>query len=51
MLYLDIAGLVKEHSKDLDAKERQRFEPFSALGISTHGEGRTAEFTVRLTTR
>lgn len=51
VLYLDIAGLVKEHAKDLDAKERQRFEPFSALGISTHGEGKTAEFTVRLTTR
>ena len=51
MLYLDIAGLVKEHGKDLDAKERQRFEPFSALGISTRGEGKTAEFTVRLTTR
>jgi hypothetical protein len=50
VLYLDIAGLVKD-GKDLDAKERQRFEPFSALGISTHGEGKTAEFTVRLTTR
>jgi len=42
---------VKEHAKDLDAKDRQGFEPFSALGVSTRGEGKTAAFTVRLTTR
>ena len=51
VLYLDIASLVKEHAKDLDAKDRQGFEPFSALGVSTRGEGKTAAFTVRLTTR
>ncbi len=51
VLYLDIASLVEEHGKDLDAKEKANSAPFSALGVSTRGEGRTAEFTVRLTTR
>ena len=51
VLYLDIAGLLKAHAKDLDAKDRADFEPFSALGVSTRGEGKSAEFTVRLTTR
>ena len=47
VLYLDLAGLLREHGKDLDAKDRSRYEPFSALGVSTRGEGTTAEFTVR----
>jgi len=51
VLYLDIAGMLKEHAKDLDAGDRARYEPFSALGVSTRGQGTTAEFTVRLTTR
>ncbi len=51
VLYLDIASLVKEHGEDLDAKERAQLEPLSALGVTTSGEGKTAEFSVRLTTR
>jgi hypothetical protein len=35
----------------MGAEMRKNFEPFSALGVSTRGEGKTAEFTVRLTTR
>jgi hypothetical protein len=51
ILYLDVAGLLREHGKDLDAEQRENLAPFAALGVSTRGEGKTAEFTVRLTTR
>lgn len=51
VLYLDIAGLLKAHEDDFGKELRKNFEPFSALGVSTRGEGKTAEFTVRLTTR
>ena len=51
VLYLDIASLLKEHGDLAGAELRQNLQPFSALGVSTRGEGKTAEFTVRLTTR
>jgi hypothetical protein len=51
VLYVDMAGMLKEHGGHLDAKKRAQYEPFSALGVTTRGEGRNAEFTVRLTTR
>jgi hypothetical protein len=51
VLYVDIAGLLKTHGDEFGKELRKNFEPFSALGISTRGEGRTGEFTVRLTTR
>ena len=51
VLYLDIASLLKEHGDLAGAELRQNLQPFSALGLSTRGEGKTAEFTVRLTTR
>jgi hypothetical protein len=49
--YVDIAGLLKTHGEEFGAEMRKNLEPFSAVGISTRGEGKTAEFTVRLTTR
>ncbi len=51
VLYVDIAGLVKAHGDDVGKELRKNLEPFSALGVSTRGEGKTGEFTVRLTTR
>lgn len=51
VVYVDIAGLVKAHGKEMGAETRKNFEPFSAFGVSTRGEGKTAEFTMRLTTR
>lgn len=51
VLYVDIAGLLKAHGKDFGKEGRKNLEPFAALGVSTRGEGKTAEFTVRLTTR
>jgi hypothetical protein len=51
VLYLDIASLLKEHGDLGGAELRQNLQPFSALGVSTRGEGKEAEFTVRLTTR
>lgn len=49
--YIDIAGLMKAHGDDFGKKLRKNVAPFSALGVSTRGEGKTAQFTVRLTTR
>jgi len=51
VLYVDIAGLLKAHGDEFGTELRKNVEPFSALGVSTHGEGKTAQFTVRLTTR
>lgn len=49
--WFDIAGLLKAHQKEMGAETRKNLEPFSAVGFSTRGEGKTAEFTLRLTTR
>lgn len=51
VFYADIAGLLKAHGDDFGKELRKNLDPFSALGISTRGEGKTAAFTVRLTTR
>lgn len=51
VFYADIAGLLKAHGAEFGTELRKNLEPFSALGVSTRGEGKTAEFTVRLTTR
>jgi hypothetical protein len=51
VLFVDLAGLVKAHGDEAGKELRKNLEPFSALGVSTRGEGRTAEFAVRLTTR
>ncbi|MDF2091359.1 DUF3352 domain-containing protein [Knoellia sp. 3-2P3] len=51
VLYLDIASLLKEHGDVVGAELRENLQPFSALGVSTRGQDKAAEFTVRLTTR
>lgn len=51
VLYVDIAGLMKAHGGGFGEELRKNAAPFSALGVSTRGEGKTAQFTVRLTTR
>ncbi|TQJ48804.1 DUF3352 domain-containing protein [Phycicoccus sp. SLBN-51] len=51
VFFVDLAGLLRAHEKEMGAEMRKNLEPFSAVGISTRGEGKTAEFTVRLTTR
>ncbi|HET8615093.1 MAG TPA: DUF3352 domain-containing protein [Actinomycetales bacterium] len=52
-LFVDIAGLVSTYGDQLgmDAKARDEIKPLSALGLAVHQDGKTMDFSVRLSTR
>lgn len=49
--YVDIAGLVEAFGDDLPADEAKNFAPLGSVGLTVSGEGSSADFAVRLTTR
>ena len=49
--YVDIAGLVTEFKDEIGADEAKNFAGLSALGFTVSGEGNSADFSLRLTTR
>ena len=49
--FVDIAGLVAEFKDELGADEAEDLADLSALGFTISGEGNSADFRVRLTTR
>lgn len=51
VLFLDIDGLLEALPDEVHGDIRTQLTPPSAVGLSTRGEGSTAEFILRLTTR
>ncbi|SDP52777.1 Protein of unknown function [Pedococcus dokdonensis] len=49
--FVDIAGLVTEFKDELGADEAKNFAGLSALGFTVSGEGNSADFSLRLTTK
>ena len=49
--YFDIAGLVREFKDELGDDEAKNFAGLSALGFTVSGEGNSADFSLRLTTK
>ena len=49
--YVDIAGLLTEFKDEMGANEAKNFAGLSALGFSVSGEGNSADFSLRLTTK
>jgi hypothetical protein len=49
--YVDIAGLVTEFKDEIGADEAKNFAGLSALGFTVSGEGNSADFSLRLTTK
>ena len=51
VVYIDIAGLVSEFKDEMDPKDVADLASLSALGVTVSGEGTSADFRVRLTTK
>jgi hypothetical protein len=51
VFFVDIAKAIASFSDEVPAKDRAQLSPLSALGLSASGQGTTADFRLRLTTR
>ena len=51
VVYVDIAGLVSEFGDEMDPKDVADLGNLSALGVTVSGEGHSADFRIRLTTK
>ncbi|MEO6411628.1 MAG: DUF3352 domain-containing protein [Pedococcus sp.] len=49
--FVDIAGVVAAFKDEIGPEEAKNFAGFSALGFSVSGEGTSADFSLRLTTK
>lgn len=49
--FVDIAGLATEFKDEMDDEEITNLAGLSALGFTVSGEGNSADFSLRLTTK